>query len=146
MRLRDIIARPLIAGPRALGNVLGEALVQPARDPIGIIAMDDEMRDLVPEDIAGEFVSGIADDKEAALRLNSAGPGLEFPGALKLLPVRGFLKNVDVRFRIAGRLLTLELFGHDPIMELCFHRDRRGDEAVDKMVDEMLGLAVFPLL
>src|SRR6478609_4888475 len=103
------------------------------------------MRDLVAERVAGKFVGRVANNEEAALGLNPAGPWLEFSGALELLPVGRLLKNINVRLRITCRLFALKLLRHYPVMELRHHRDRRHDKAVDEVIDKMLGLAVLPL-
>src|SRR2546423_4087111 len=88
----------------------------------------------------------MAVEKRAPRRWDPAGPRLEVSCALELLPVRARLKNVDVRFCIARRLLALELLRHHAIMEFRLHRYRRGHHGVGKMINEMLGLGVFPLV
>ena len=85
--------------------------------------MNDQMRDLMPERVARELVSGIADDKKAALGLNPAGPGLKSSGTLKLLPVGRLLKNVDVGFGIAEGLLAEE-FDLEALEPGDFRRER----------------------
>ena len=76
MRFADVTASALVTRGRAFGNELGEAFVQPARNSVGVKAMQDEMDDFVPEKIVAEFVGGISLDEEAAGRMNSAGPRL----------------------------------------------------------------------
>src|SRR5207248_10158665 len=83
--------------------------------------------------------------KEASLRMNAVRPLLQAAERLKLLPIGRALEHINVRLRIARRLLALKLFRDHAIMKLRFHRDRRDDITVNEMVDEMLGLAVFPL-
>src|SRR5437588_6571027 len=148
MRFRDVIARALITGRRAFRDVLRESFVQPARDSIRVIAMKNQMGDLVPENVAAEFVSRIAHDKQASLRMDPACPRLQSAELLKLLPIGRLLKNIDVGLRIAGGRLAfaLKLLRHGAIMKLRFHRKRRDDKAVDEVINEMLGLAVLPLL
>src|SRR6202171_121736 len=145
MRLRIVIARALITGPRTFRNILRKPFVQPARDSIRVVTMNNEMRNFVSENVAAEFVGWIAQNEEAPSRLNPAGPRLELSGALKLLPVSRPLENINVRFRVAGELLALKLLHHHPVCVIRIHRERRHDKAVDEMIDEMLGLAVLPL-
>ena len=45
-----------------------------------------------------------------------------------------------------GRLLALKLLRHHSIVKFRFDRDWREDVAAHEMINEMLGLAVFPLL
>ena len=85
-------------------------------------------------------------NEEASLRMNAARPLFQIAERLELLPILRSLENIDVRFGIAGRLLALQFFRDDAIMKLCLHRNRRRHVAVNEMIDEMLGLAVFPLL
>ena len=108
--------------------------------------MENEMRDLVSKSVAAEFVRRIARDKKAPLRMNPTRPLFQMADRLKLLPIGRALENIDVRLRIARRLLALEFLRHHAVMKLRFHRDRRDDVTVNEMVDEMLGLAVLPLL
>jgi len=70
---------------------------------------------------------------------------LQFAEGLKLLPFFRALKNVNVRFDVAGRLIPFQLFGDNAIMKLRFHGNRRGDVTVDEMINEMVGLGVLPL-
>src|ERR1044071_94449 len=107
--------------------------------------MKNQMDDLVPQHISGEFLFRIAENKQASLRMDSAGPFLEFAESLKLLPIFGTFKNIYVRFDVGQRLIALQFLCHDAIMKLGFDRDRRRDIAMDEVVNEMLGLAVFPL-
>src|SRR5437588_10046714 len=136
MRFRDVIARALITGPRAFGDVLRESFVQPARDSIRVIAMKNQMGDLVSENVAAEFVSRIAHNKQASLRVDPARPRLQLAEFLKLLPIGGLLKNIDVGLGIAGGRLALKLLRHHAIMKLRFHRERRDDKAVDEVINE----------
>ena len=107
--------------------------------------MENQMGNFVPQKIAAELVGGIAQNKEAPLRMNPARPLLQTAGRLKLLPICRTLENINMGFRIARWLLALQLFRHHAIMKLCLDRDRRDDVAVHEMIDEMLGLAVLPL-
>src|SRR5205807_832165 len=118
MRPGVVIARAEVTGPRAFRDELGESLVQPARDPIRVKAMQNQMRDLVAKQVTAVSEAGIALDKKAALRMDPTGPRLQPSRALELLPVRARLKNVDVRFCIARRLLALQFLRHHAIMEL----------------------------
>ena len=108
--------------------------------------MQNEMSNFVPQEIAAKLVGRIAQDEEAPLRMNPASPLLQTAGRLKLLPIGRALENVDMGLRIACRLLALQLLRHHAVVKLRFHRNRRDDVAVHEMIDEMLGLAVFPLL
>src|SRR5436305_11599713 len=85
MRPGVVIAGAQITGARAFRNELGKSFVQPARNSVGIIAMQNEMRDLVAEQIAAGPESRIPLNEEAALRMDPARPRLEPRGALKLL-------------------------------------------------------------
>ena len=110
--------------------------------------MDDQVHDLVPEQVAGKFVFWVALNEEASLRLNSAGPGFQFAEGLKLLPLFRTFENINVRFDVGrrGDLVALQLFGYSAVMKLRLDRNRRGNVAVNEMVNEMLGLTVLPLL
>src|SRR5437660_12659882 len=101
MRLGKVTAGALITGTCRFRNVLGDPFIQPAGNPIGIESMKNEMDDLVPKDITGKFLFWITKNEEAALRMNSTGPLLQFAQTLKLLPVFGALENIDVRFDIS---------------------------------------------
>ena len=109
--------------------------------------MQNQVRDLVAESVVAEFLSRIAHDKKASLRMNPARPRLELSGTLELLPILRFLENVDVRFDVCrrGDLLALQFFRYDAVMKLGFHRNRGHDEAIDEMINEMFGLSVLPL-
>ena len=51
-----------------------------------------------------------------------------------------------MRFRIAGGLVALECLRDDPVVEFRLHRDWGDSERVGEVINEMLGLGVFPLL
>src|SRR5437660_516801 len=146
VRLGNVTTRALITGVGGFGNILGESFIQPAWDAVGVKPVDDEVHDLVPEQVAGKFVFWVALNEEASLRLNSAGPGFQFAEGLKLLPLFRTFENINVRFDVAWRLFALQLFGDDAVMKLRLYRNGRGDLAVNEMVNEMVGLAVLPLL
>src|SRR6202035_743451 len=97
------------------------------------------------ERVVRELVGWVALDEETSQRMNSAGPRFEIAEHLKLQPVFRALENVNVRLDIAGRLLALQFFRDDAISEFRFHRDARRNITMHEMIDEMLGLAVFPL-
>ena len=99
----------------------------------------------VPKSVAAEFVRSIAQDKKASLRMNAARPLFQMADRLKLLPIGRTLEHINVRLRVARRLLALKLLRYHTIVKLRFHRNRRDDVTVNEMVNEMLGLAVFPL-
>ncbi len=90
------------------------------------------MGDLVSQRVATKFVRGIAQDKETPLRMNSARPLFQTSNRLKLLPIGWSLENINVRLRIAGRLLALELLRDHAIVKFRLYRDRRDDETVTK--------------
>jgi hypothetical protein len=77
--------------------------------------------------------------------MNPASPLFELTKHLKLLPILRLLENVNVRFGVGGGLIALQFPGHHAVVKLRFDRDGRGDLSVNEMIDEMLGLAVFPL-
>ena len=62
--------------------------------------MKNKMNDLVPEDIPGKFLLGIPEDEQTPLRMDAAGPLLQFAQTLKLLPILRTLENINVRFDI----------------------------------------------
>ena len=70
---------------------------------------------------------------------------LEFAQTLKLLPILRTFENINVRFDIGQWLVALQLFRHDTIVKLRFDRDRRRHISMSEMINEMLGLAMFPL-
>src|SRR5438874_619089 len=127
------------------GNELGQAFVQPKRDGVGIKAMHDEMHDFVAEKIVTEFVTRIALDEQTSHRMNPAAPRFQLAERLKLLPFLGSLENIDMRLDVSRRLLAFQFLCDHAIMKLRLYRHGRGDITVHKMVNEMLGLAVFPL-
>jgi hypothetical protein len=75
------------------------------------------MGDFVLQRVAAEFVCGITQDKEASLRMNPARPLFQTADRLKLLPIGRALENINVRVRIANRLLALKLLRHHAIMK-----------------------------
>ena len=77
--------------------------------------------------------------------MNPARPWLETAEVLKLPPLLGIFKDVDVRFGVGRGLVALQFLGDNPIMKLGFDRDRSRDVTVNEMINEMLGLSVFPL-
>ena len=77
--------------------------------------------------------------------MNAARPSFEFAQTLKLLPVFGPLKNIDVRFDVGEGLIALQFFRDHAIMKFRFDRDRRGHIGMREVINEMLSLAVFPL-
>src|ERR1700682_2093724 len=97
------------------------------------------------ESVVRELVSWVALDEETSQRINSAGPRFEIAVHLKLQPVFRVLENVNVRLDIAGRLRALQFFRYDAISEFRFHRDSRRDITMHEMIEEILGLALFPL-
>ena len=105
------------------------------------------MSDFMPKSVAAESVGRIAQNKEASLRMNPARPLFQMAERLELLPISRPLKNINVRFRLGRRgvLLALEFHRDHSIVKLRLHRDRGDHIAANEMVDEMLGLAVFPL-
>src|SRR6266567_3115296 len=74
MRLGIVTARALITGMGRFRNVLRDPFIQPAGNPIGIESMKNEMNDLVPKDVPGKFLLGIAKNEQAALRMDPIGP------------------------------------------------------------------------
>src|SRR2546430_5296698 len=77
MWFTDVTARPFVTRVRIFGNELGEALIQPTRNAIGVKTMQDEMNDLVPEEIVAELVSRIPLNEETAGGMNTAAPFLQ---------------------------------------------------------------------
>src|SRR2546430_2135992 len=146
VRFRDVTTSALITRVRVFGNELGESLVEPARDAVGVKAMQNEMHDLVSERIVAESVGRISLNEETARGMNSASPRLQFSERLKFSPLFRVLENVNVRFDIGGRLLASQFFRDDAIMKFGLNRNRCGDITVTEMVNEMLGLGVLPLL
>src|SRR5207253_10438382 len=144
--LKNVAARGMITGIGRFRNVLRDPIIQPARNPIGIESMKDEMNDLVPKYVPGKFLLGIAKNEQAALGMNATGPLLQFTQTLKLLPILRALENVNVRFDIGQRLVALQFLRHHAIVKLCFHRDRGRHITVSKMINEMIGFGVLPLL
>src|SRR5437588_1380270 len=145
MRLGNVAVRALITGMGRFRNVLRDPFIQPAGNPIGIESMKDEVHDLVPKDIPGKFLFGIAENEQAALGMNATGPFLQFAQTLKLLPILRALENVNVRFNIGQRLVALQFLRHHAIVKLRFHGDWRRHITMSEMINVMLGLAVFPL-
>ena len=77
--------------------------------------------------------------------MNSSGPRLELTDRLELMPVLWLFKDVNVTFRAGINLVALEFFYDDAVVKFRFDRDRGCGICVSEMVDEMIGLAVFPL-
>src|SRR5579864_9016111 len=77
--------------------------------------------------------------------MDSAAPRFQISKDLKLLPVFWSFEDVDVRLNIGGWLIALQLLGDHAIMKLRFDRNRCRDVAVNEMINEVLGLGVFPL-
>ena len=102
VRPGKVTPRTLITGVRVLGDVLRQSFAQPARNTIRIESVHDEVNDFVSKSVVGEFVLWIALNEQASLRMNSTRPLFQIPERLELLPILRVLKNVDVRFGIAG--------------------------------------------
>ena len=77
--------------------------------------------------------------------MDSASPFLEYAQSLKLLPIFGTFENIYVRFDVGQRLIALQFFCHYTIVKLGFDRNRCRDIAMHEMINEMIGLAMFPL-
>lgn len=104
------------------------------------------MNDLVPKDVAAEFVGWVSLDEETSGGMDPARPGLELTKNLKLLPVFRLFEDVDVRFDAAGRVFPFQFLRNDTVVKFGFDRNWGRDATVNKMVNEMIGLTVFPLL
>src|SRR5256885_17030735 len=98
MRLGDVTARALVTRLRIFGNILGESFIEPARDAVGVKAVQDKVNNLVTKKTVAEFVSRIPLNKETAGGMNSPGPFFEDSEGLKLLPVFRLLNKVNMRF------------------------------------------------
>ena len=146
VRLRNVTACAFVTRVRVFGNELRETFIEPARNSVGVKAMENEVDDFVTEKVIAELVGGISLNEQTARRMNSARPLFQVSVGLKFLPFFRTLENVDVRFDAGGELLALELFGNDAIMELSFDRNGSRDVTVNEMIDEMFALGVFPLL
>src|SRR2546430_3131879 len=120
MRLGDVTARAFVTRLRIFRNILGESFIEPARDAVGVKAVQDKVNNFVTEKIVAEFVSRIPLNKETAGGMNSPRPFFKVSEGLKLLPVFRLLKNVNVRFDVAGRLLALQFLREHAIMKLGF--------------------------
>ncbi len=146
MWLADVTAGPLVAGVRVLRNKLGQSFVQPAGNSVGVKTVENQVDNFVTERVVAEFVGRVALNEEAAGRVNSTRPLFQMSEGLKLLPFFGTLENINVRLDVGGELFALQFLGHDPIMKFGLDRNRRRDIAVKEMINEMLGLSVFPLI
>src|SRR5438445_7735481 len=100
---------------RIFRNRLGESFIEPAGDAVGVKAVQHQVNGLVPEKVIAEFVSWVALNEKAARRMNPTAPWLQLAEDLKLLPFFRALKNVNVRFGVARRLIPVQLFGDDAI-------------------------------
>src|SRR5262249_52254343 len=107
--------------------------------------MQDEVDDLVSERIVTESVGRISLNEKTAGGMNAASPRLQFSKSLKFAPILRSLENVDVGLDVARRLRALQFFCNHPIMKFGLNRNWRGDVTMNEMINEMLGLGVFPL-
>src|SRR5579864_963382 len=108
--------------------------------------MENEVDNFVTERVVAEFVGRVALNEETAGRMNSPRPLFQMSEGLKLLPFFGALENINMRLDVGSELFALQLLGHDPIMKFGLDRNRRRHITVDEMINEMLGLSVFPLI
>src|SRR3954451_10831224 len=145
MGLGNVAPRALVTGLGVLGNVLSKPFVNPARDRIGIEAMQNQMRHLMPQRVVTKLVGRVPLNEQTAGRVNSAGPLFQLAGGLELLPLVWILKNVNMTLWAGGRLLSLQFPGDYAIIKLRFDRDRSRDIGVREMIDEVVAFAVFPL-
>src|SRR3989442_987478 len=95
-RFGNVTARALIAGVRALGNILSESFIQPARNSVCVKSVEDKMSYFVPQNIAGKFVGRIAQNEEASGRMNPARPRFQLSEHLKLPPIARSLEDINV--------------------------------------------------
>ena len=121
VRFGNVAARAFVSGVCVLRDILRESLIQPTRNAVRVKAVQDEVNNLVTEKIVAEFVGRIALDEETSGRMNSTAPRLQFSEHLKLLPFFRALKNIDVRFRVCRRLVALQFFCDDAVMEFRFY-------------------------
>src|SRR5712691_2465547 len=121
VRLGNVTPRPFVTGVCVFRNILRESFIQPGGDAVSVKAVQYQVNDLVSEKVVAEFVGRIALNKKASLRMNPTRPRLQVAEGLKLLPFFRALKNVNVRFRVAGWLLPFQLLCNDAIMKLRFH-------------------------
>src|SRR5690242_13269156 len=104
------------------------------------------MGDLMREGVVRELVGWIAQQKQTSAGMNPTRPGLKDSGLLKFVPVFRSIKDVKVRFAIAGQLRLVQFFGDDTEIEFRFDRRARRDKAPDIMINEMFALGVLPIL
>ena len=131
---------------RRFRNVFRETLIESKRNLASVKSIEHQVRDLVAETVIGEFIGRIADDEKAAIGLNSSGPWLELAFRLKFFPIGRLFENVDVRFVGCQCVTFLELLRHHAKIKFCLYRDRRCHITVHEVVNEVLGLSVFPLI
>ena len=145
MWLGDIAARALITRPGVTRDKLGETFVEPAGDGGTVTAIEDEVGDLVAQGVAAKFIGRIAQEEEAALRLNATGPLLEVADLLEFHPVFRTIEEIYMTFAAAGGLDFVEFLDHYPVIELGLDCGAGSDKTPDVVIDEMLALGVFPI-
>ena len=66
---------------------------------------------------------------------------------LKHFPIFRLLEDIDVRFPGgAWHRLKAKLLSDHAVIEFGLHRDRSGHITMNEVIDEMVRLAVFPIL
>jgi len=95
---------------------------------------------------AFEFEFRVSLDEQVPAGMDAAGPGFQRAFLLEFRPILGFLEYVDVRFVLPLRGIAGEVLRDYTVIKLRLDRDRCGDEAVKKVIDEIGGLRVLPSL
>ena len=104
-----------------------------------------QVHNLMPESVIATLVGRISHDEEAPLGMDPTSPRLQFAKVLEFLPVFRTLKDINVRLGLGSQRFPFQIFHDDAIIELGLDRNRRRNITVHEMVDEVLGLGVFPL-
>src|SRR5437868_10358074 len=104
------------------------------------------MRDFMAQQIVCEFVCRVPLDEETSGGMDPARPGLKLASGLELVPICRSFKDVNMRLGIASWCVALEFLCNDTVIKFRFNGHRCCYKAMNEMIDEMIRLAVFPLV
>ena len=76
--------------------------------------------------------------------MNAARPRIQLAFCLEFAPIFRFFENENVALAFPLRGVALKIFRDDAIVKLRLDRHGRGDEAVEKVIDEIGRLRVLP--
>ncbi len=142
--MRIVAPRAVKTGVGDTRNVFGVPFVEPQRHVGTIEPVDHEVRRFVPQRVPLELETRVSLDKQRTALVDAAGPGIEVGLCLKGFPVLRLFEDENVGFAFPVRGIFVQIAGDHPVIKLRLHRNRRGDETMEIVVDEIVGFRVLP--